>query len=348
MGAAFKLSEETRISALQQPLQLDSGFLLNGVEIAYRSWGTLAAERDNVIVICHALTGSADADSWWEPLIGPGKAIDTDRWFAVCSNVLGGCYGSTGPTSIAPDGGWWGGRFPPVTIRDQVRAQIALSDALGIRRIHAVVGGSLGGLQALEWAWMDSERVQSIVSLAASGRHSAWCVAWSEAQRLALQADPRYRDGHYPPGDPPLQGLAAARAMAMVGYRSPCSLEQRFGRASDDNGKFSVNAWLRFHGNALVDRFDAHSYRVLLDAMDTHDLARDRGDYEQVLQAMQLPVLVGTIASDALYVPSEQYELARFLPNAQLLQIDSCHGHDGFLIDASRFASEIRRFLDQV
>ena len=348
MGAAFKLSEQTFIHRLPNPLTLDSGATLPNVEIAYRTWGSLAAARDNAIVICHALTGSADADVWWEALLGPGKAIDTDRWFVICGNVLGGCYGTTGPTSIAPDGGWWAGRFPSLTIRDQVRAQVALADALRIRGIHAVIGGSLGGLQALEWGWIGAGRVRSIVSLAASGRHSAWCVAWGEAQRAALKADPKYCDGKYPPNDPPRQGLAAARAIAMVGYRSPVSLARRFGRSADDDGRFSVNSWLQFHGGALVDRFDAHSYRVLLDAMDTHDLARDRGEYAAVLQAMKFPVLVGSIASDMLYEPADQYELVRLLPSAQLLQIDSDHGHDGFLIDAARFSPEMQRFLNQI
>lgn len=348
MGAAFKLASQTSTCRLPDPLSLDSGATLPSVEIAYRTWGKLSVARDNVIILCHALTGSADADVWWAPLLGPGKAIDTGRWFVICSNVLGGCYGTTGPTSIAPDGGWWGGRFPSLTVRDQVRAQVALANTLGIRGIHAVIGGSLGGLQALEWGWMGAGRVRAIMSLASSGRHSAWCLAWSQAQRMALQADPRYRDGHYPKADPPQQGLAAARAIAMVSYRSPASLARRFGRKSDDQGRFAVNSWLQFHGGTLVDRFDAQTYRVLLDAMDTHDLARDRGEYAAVLQSLKIPVLIGSIDSDALYVPSDQFDLARLLPNAHLLQINSDHGHDGFLIDAELFAPEIQRFLDQV
>ncbi len=360
MGAAFKLSSETRTLLLDAPLALESGASLPGVEIAYRTWGRLSAQADNTIFICHALTGSADADDWWGALLGPGKAIETDRFFVVCSNVLGGCYGSTGPASLAPDGRWWGGRFPSLTIRDQVNAQIALADALRLRRIHAVIGGSLGGLHALEWAWMDAARVRSVVSIAASGRHSAWCLAWSEAQRMALEADPRYRGGHYPPDDPPLQGLAAARAMAMVGYRSACSLGLRFGRQpsrGDDAGQgssaingaggYAVRNWLRFHGASLVERFDAHSYRVLIDAMDTHDLARGRGSYAEVLGAMQLPALIGSIASDALYLPDDQIDLLRLLPRAQMLSIDSPHGHDGFLINAGAYAKELAAFLSR-
>ncbi len=341
---------------LGQPFALESDAILPEVSIAYRTWGTLAPGGDNAIVVCHALTGSADADRWWAPLFGPGRVLDPERDFIVCSNALGGCYGTTGPTSLARDGRPWGGRFPAVTIRDQVRVQMALADALGIRHIRLVLGGSMGGLQALEWALMDPERVGSVASIAASGRHSAWCLVWSEAQRRVLAADPKYRDGHYDPDDPPAAGLAAARAVAMVTYRSPESLAQRFGRAaggevfgqeSDDPGDFAVNGWLRHHGRSLVERFDANSYRVLLDALDTHDVARRRGDYQSVLQSIRVPVLVGSIRSDALYCPSDQKELARLIPGARLLHIHSSHGHDGFLIDAAAYQADLVGFKRQ-
>ena len=252
--------------------------------------------------------------------------LDPQQDFILCCNVLGGCYGTTGPTSLAPDGRPWGRRFPAVTIRDQVRAQMALADALGIRRIRLVLGGSMGGMQALEWALLDPERVGAVASIAASARHSPWCLVWSEAQRQALAADPRYRDGDYDPHDPPRAGLAAARAIAMATYRSPASLGRRFGRRpgdevfgarADDPDDFAVNGWLRHHGRLLVDRFDANSYRVLLDAMDTHDLARERGDHEAVLRGIRQPVLVGSIDTDALYCPSDQRELARLIPGAR-------------------------------
>ncbi|THF65162.1 homoserine O-acetyltransferase MetX [Pseudothauera rhizosphaerae] len=352
----FPLSRETRRLVLDQPFLLESGVSLPGLEIAWRSWGRLAPAGDNAVVVCHALTGSADADNWWAPLFGPGRVLDPQRDFIVCSNVLGGCYGSTGPTSPAPDGRPWGGRFPALTVRDQVRAQIALADALGIRRIALVLGGSMGGLQALEWALLDPERVDAVATIAASGRHSAWCAVWSEAQRQALATDPKYRDGHYDPADPPHAGLAAARAMAMVSYRSPASLASRFGRASGAEafgdrahspGELAARGWLRHHGKALVERFDAHTYRMLIDAMDSHDLARGRGDYETVLRGIRQPVLVGSIASDALYVPADQFELVRLIPRAELLTIDSQHGHDGFLIDAANFQRTLREFKER-
>lgn len=348
--SAFRLSDQTRLFQSERPLRLESGADLPGLQLAYRTWGRLSPRGDNAVVLCHALTGSADADDWWAPLFGPGRSLDPARDFIVCSNVLGGCYGSTGPTSLAPDGVRWGARFPRLTVRDQVRAQMRLADALGIRHIRCVIGGSMGGLQALEWALLDPQRVGAVVSIAAAARHSAWCMAWSEAQRLALAADPRYRDGAYDPADPPVAGLAAARAMAMVGYRNAAALARRFEGEHDARAPFSpadgaVQGWLRHHGDALTRRFDAHSYRVLLDAMDTHDLGRGRGGLATALAHLTQPVLVGALPSDTLYVPEDQFDLAAGLPNASLVAIDTPHGHDGFLIDAPRVDAALRRFF---
>lgn len=354
---AFRISDATQWLALGQPFALESGDILPDVQVAYRTWGTLSPEGDNAVVVCHALTGSADADTWWAPLFGPGRVLDPTRHFIVCSNVLGGCYGSTGPASVAPDGQLWGPRFPRVTIRDQVQLQMLLADHLGIRGIRFVIGGSMGGLQALEWPLLDPERVGAVVSIAAAGRHPAWCIAWSEAQRQALLADPKFRGGHYEPAHPPRQGLAAARAVAMVSYRSPVSLGVRFGRAAgreifagraDAPDEFAVRNWLRHHGRELAKRFDANSYLRLIDAMDTHDLARNRGMYESVLKQIRQPVLVGSVITDALYVPLEQHSLAFLLPSGELFDIDSEHGHDGFLIDAAGFENRVRRFVDRL
>ncbi len=357
MTPVFQLSPHTKRLALGQPFVLESGQVLPAVELAYRTWGRLAAAADNAVIVCHALTGTADADEWWGGLFGPGKTLDPTRHFIVCSNVLGGCYGSTGPTSLAPDGQPWGGRFPQITVRDQVRAQIALADALGIRRIRFVIGGSMGGLQALEWGILDAPRTGAVVSIAAAGRHSPWCIAWSEAQRLALAADPAYCDGHYHPSRPPLAGLAAARAVAMVTYRSPGSLNHRFGRASGSQiygeqahapDELAVKAWLQHHGQALTARFDANSYRTLLDAMDSHDLGRGREVYEKAVKQLTQPALIGAVISDALYIPAEQRNLAFLLPQGELFEIDSEHGHDGFLIDAASFEPRIRRFVERL
>jgi homoserine O-acetyltransferase len=258
---------------------------------------------------------------------------------------------------LAPDGQRWASRFPRISVRDQVRLQIALADHLGIRGIRFVLGGSMGGLQALEWALLDPERVEAVISIAASGRHSAWCAAWSEAQRLAVSADPKFRQGKYPEHDPPISGLTAARAMAMISYRSPQSLAQRFGRAlgNEIHGDRStapdepaVRGWLRHHGRSLVNRFDTNSYLTLIDAMDSHDLARGRGVYENVLKQIRQPVLIGSVISDALYVPAEQRELSFLLPRGELFEIDSEHGHDGFLIDAGFYEPRVRRFVDRL
>ena len=355
--SGFSISEKTQWLALDQPFALESGRQLPRVDVAYRTWGELAPGGDNVVIVCHALTGSADVDAWWADFFGPGKVLDPDRDFIVCSNALGGCYGTTGPNSLAPDGQRWGGRFPQISVRDQVCLQMALADHLGIRHIRFVLGGSMGGLQALEWALLDPQRVGAVISIAAAGRHSAWCAAWSEAQRLALAADPKFRQGHYPEHDPPAAGLAAARAIAMVSYRSPQSLSQRFGRASgwevfgeraSAPDEPAVRGWLRHHGLSLVERFDANSYLALVDAMDSHDLARGRGVYENVLKQIGQPVLVGSVISDALYVPAEQHELAFLLPRGELFEIDSEHGHDGFLIDAGFYEPRVRRFVERL
>lgn len=349
---SFALSPQTRHWRNDVPITLELGGTL-AYELAYRTWGQLSPSGDNAVIVCHALTGSADADAWWAPLFGPGKSLDPTRDFIVCSNVLGGCYGSTGPASTDSENEYWGARFPQLTIRDQVRAQIALANALGVRRIKSVIGGSMGGLQALEWALLDPDRVESLVVIAASAQHSAWCIAWSEAQRLALRADPKFRGGHYSPDDPPYAGLGAARAVAMATYRSAESLDQRYGRQrsqslnSDPNGPldgFDVRTWIRHHAENFVRRFDANCYLTLIDAMDRHDVGHGRGGYLSALATIVQPALVIAISSDGLYPPQEQEALFKALPNAHFAEVSSAHGHDGFLIDACRLDPEIRRF----
>ena len=349
---ALALSPQTQSFRLGRPFALESGQVLDDLLLAYRRWGKLNPAGDNAVVVCHALTGSADADVWWAALFGEGKALDPSRDFIVAANVLGGCYGSSGPATRDAHGVRLGTRFPALTIRDQVRAQIALVDALGVAQIKLVIGGSLGGLQALEWPLLD-RRVERVATIAASGRHSAWCIGWSEAQRMALAADPRFVDGDYADHAPPSAGLAAARAIAMLSYRSAHSMAARYAR--HDGGLVfgeraarphapAINNWLAHHGKALVERFDALSYLRLLDAMDTHDLARGRGGFAEVVRRIRQPTLVVSIPSDALYVPAEQRELAALLPNAELVELDSIHGHDGFLLDADRLEPIVRAF----
>jgi homoserine O-acetyltransferase len=342
--AAF-MSPETRFLDVPGDFPLELGGKLPGLRIAYRTWGRLAEDGGNVVVLCHALTGSADADLWWTRLFGPGRALDPERDFIVCSNILGSCYGTTGPVEVDPSTGKpWFGTFPAVTIRDMVRVQKALGDALGVRRIRSVIGGSLGGMQVLEWALLYPDLVESVVFIASTARHSAWCIGLSEAQRAAIAADPRWRDGRYDPADPPAAGLAAARMMAMLSYRSQPSFEMRFGRRAQTEDLYAVESYLRYQGQVLVDRFDPATYVTLTKAMDTHDVSRGRGDFEEVLRSIRQPMLVVSIDSDVLYWPWEQREVATLAPNARLAVMDSPHGHDAFLIDVDRLEEMISEF----
>ncbi|MDW8018679.1 MAG: homoserine O-acetyltransferase [Chloroherpetonaceae bacterium] len=344
-------SPETKFYHHALPFTLESGEVLPELTIAYRTWGSLNALADNAILICHGLTGSADADEWWKPLFGEGRAFDTTKDFIVASNVLGGCYGTTGATSLNPHTGkWYGATFPHITIRDMVAAQALLIEALGIKKLKLVIGGSMGGMQVLEWAVMFPEKVKALCPIAVSGRHSAWCIAISEAERFAIYADARWQNGNYSPDDPPTAGLAAARMMAMISYRSKASFDIKFSRApqSPDSELFAVESYLRYQGKKFIDRFDANTYITLTKAMDTHDLARGRGDYEQVLRSIQQPTLVVSIPSDILYLPEEQAELARYLPCAELATLNSPHGHDAFLIDMEQLNEIVVAFLKKL
>ena len=344
-GRAAFMSPETRSYELPGPLRLELGGILPRVRIGYRTWGTLDRQGANAVVICHALTGSADADLWWTRMFGPGRALDPERDFILCSNILGSCYGTTGPTSIDPaTGAPYLGAFPAITIRDMVAAQHALATGLGVRRVRMVIGGSLGGMQALEWGLLHPRLVESVVFIASTARHSAWCIGLSEAQRQAIYADPRWRDGHYDPADPPSAGLASARMMAMLSYRSQPSFEERFARRMQAEDLFAVESYLRYQGRQLVERFDAATYVALTRAMDTHDVSRGRGDCEEVLRSLRQPTLVVSIDSDVLYWPWEQREVATLAPNARLAVLDSPHGHDAFLIDVDRLSEMVADF----
>lgn len=321
--------------------------MLLDVQIAYRTWGSLNATQDNAVLVCHALTGWADADDWWKPLFGTERSLDPDRDFIICSNILGSCYGTTGPISINPTTGVpYGANFPQITVRDMVRLQAVLLDALQVRSLQLVIGGSLGGMQVLEWALLYPEKVRAIAVIAAPGRHSAWCIGLSEAQRQAIYADPHWREGHYTPDQPPAQGLAIARMIAMSTYRSWASFTARFGRqlqseqiqldqvqSNQNTRPFAIVDYLHYQGKKLVERFDANTYVTLTHAMDSHDVTRPDQTYEFILQSISQPTLVIAINSDILYPAAEQEELAALIPNAELKQLESPHGHDAFLID---------------
>jgi homoserine O-acetyltransferase len=359
---AGPVSPATRVYVLPEPFELESGVRLPRVEVAYRTWGRLDREGRNGVLVCHALTGSADVDAWWSDLLGPGRALDPDRDFVVASNVLGSCYGTTGPRSPVDRGlPAWGGDFPRVTVRDMVALQARLLEHLGVERLQLVVGGSLGGMQVLEWAALHGDRIDAVAPIAVGGRHSAWAIALSAAQRQAIVTDPRWLGGHYPPHAPPVGGLAAARMIAMCSYRSRASFEERFARESQaeawvdgavgglgDRGPYAVEGYLRHQGRKLVDRFDANSYVALTHAMDSHDLGRGRGRYEQVLRSLAIPALVVAIDSDVLYPPIEQRELASLLPHAELAWLRSQHGHDAFLLESAELDRLLLGFRREV
>jgi len=315
--------------------------------------------HNNAVVIVHALTGSADVDRWWGKLLGPGRAFDPGSDFVLSVNLLGSCYGTTGPASprAGPartgDGaparpvsdGRWGPDFPAITPRDQARLLLRLIDALGIGRLRFVVGGSLGGMVALELAMLDTGRVEAFSVLQSPGRHGPWAIAFSELGRRALALDPRFRAGHYPVDDPPETGLALARSIAMTSYRSRESFDQRFGRDLRE-GRFEVERYLEHQGRKLTARFDANAYLALLGAMDRHDVGRGRGSFEGALRSLDVPALVLSCPTDVLYPEEEQLELAALLPRAEHVSLVSLHGHDAFLIEqesVGRILSAFRR-----
>jgi homoserine O-acetyltransferase len=343
------ISDRTIFYESHDPLKLELGGELPGVKVAYRTWGQLNASKSNVILVCHALTGNADADVWWSGMFGQGLAFDQMRDFIVCSNVLGSCYGSTGPLSINPiTGRHFGPDFPSITIRDMVAVQRLLLQSLGIEKIKLVVGASLGGMQVLEWGALYPEMARALMPMGISGRHSAWCIAQSEAQRQAIAADPEWREGWYDPEVQPRKGLAAARMMAMCSYRCFENFQQRFGREQRENGLFEVESYLHHQGDKLVERFDANTYVTLTRAMDMHDLGRGRASYEAVLGSMTMPVEILSIDSDILYPKEEQEELARLVPGSRLLFLDEPYGHDAFLIDTETVSRMVCEFMEKV
>ncbi|MGW3818900.1 homoserine O-acetyltransferase MetX [Streptomyces sp. NPDC005046] len=341
----------------EKPLALEAGGELPDVRLAFETWGRLAPDRSNGVLVLHALTGDSHAagaaqpghptPGWWDGLIGPGLALDTDRWFVVVPNVLGGCQGSTGPSSTRPDGRHWGGAFPSLTQRDQVAAEAGLADALGIGRWALVVGGSMGGMRALEWAVSYPERTRALLLLATTGAASAEQIAWANIQLHAIRGDPHWRGGDYhDSGRGPHAGLGLARRIAHVTYRSEPELQVRFGRAPQgtedpwNGGRYRVESYLDHHADKLVRRFDAASYVVLADAMNTHDIGRGLGGTRAALRRVTARTLVAGVSSDRLYPLTQQAELAAGIRTADDLRvIESPYGHDGFLIEADQVAA---------
>jgi homoserine O-acetyltransferase len=345
MSFSHAYSPETRFWHRPGPFTLESGDVLPEVTVAYRSWGRLDARGSNGVLVCHALTGSADVDQWWAGVLGPGRALDPDTDFVLASNVLGGCYGTTGPWSQVPgEARAYGPDFPPVTIRDMVRLQGQWLTALGVRALRLVVGGSMGGMQALEWALLEPIPVDAVAALGAPAQHSPWAVGLSEVQRSAILTDPEWKGGRYEETCQPAQGLGVARMVAMCSYRSPESFQARFSRERSPDGAFQVEGYLAHHGQKLSLRFDANSYLTLTRAMDSHDLGRGRGPLKEVLGQIRQPALVLGIPTDVLYPPKEVRALADDLPNGQLEWLESPDGHDAFLIEQDQVGGALHRF----
>ncbi len=354
-----------------RPMALELGGRLTGVTQSYETWGTLNVGADNAVLLCHAWTGDSHVTGdagpghptpgWWEGVVGPGLAIDTERFFVVCVNVLGGCQGSTGPASLDPGTGQpYGSDFPIVTIRDMVRAQRHVADHLGVTRWHSVVGGSMGGMQALEWAITYPDRVSSLVVLASCLQATAQQIAWGAIGRRAVRLDPKWRNGNYydaEAGDGPHEGLSVARMLAQVTFRSDDVFTDRFGRQLAADGstgmwqRFEVERYLDHHGDKLVRRFDANSYLSASKAMDLHDVARGRGGLEAAVGRIKVPTLTMGIWSDVLFPSYQQRQIAALLQAndtaARYVEIDSEHGHDAFLLDLQQVSDAVGPFLDK-
>jgi homoserine O-acetyltransferase/O-succinyltransferase len=338
-------------------VDLDCGATLAPIEVAYETYGELNAAKTNAILVGHAFSGDAHAGGeggWWSGMIGPGKALDTDRYFVICSNVLGGCRGTTGPGSINPATGCpWAMSFPSVSIADMVRVQKMLIERLGISRLLAVAGGSMGGMQALEWAVTYPEHVAAAIPIATTARHSAQQIAFNEVGRQAVMADPDWNGGNYYGGRPPARGLSVARMVGHITYMSDESMRQKFGRrlrASGD-GKadhFEVESYLRYRGSKFVDRFDANSYIYITRALDSFDLT-ERGTLASLFEKISTRFLVISFSSDWLYPSYQSQEIVSALRSRNCdvayCQLEAQYGHDAFFVEVEEQTEVIRGFL---
>ena len=366
---AAAILQPSQVLELTQPLPLDGGQSLDGVQIAYETIGTLNADKSNAILVYHALTmdqhfvsphPKTGKPGWWSKSVGPGKTVDTDRYFVICANVLGGCMGTTGPSDPAPDGQPWAMRFPVITIRDMVRAQVALLDALGIAQLHAVVGGSMGGMQALSFAANWPERTKAALVIASAARHSAQNIAFHEVGRQAIMADPKWKDGNYYGTKGPENGLAVARMAAHITYLSEEGMHEKFGRKLQDrdsktfgfDADFQVESYLRHQGLSFTDRFDANSYLYITRAMDYFDLAEEHGGkLADAFAGAKTRFCLISFDTDWLYPTPESRTIAHALNAAgapvSFVELSAPFGHDSFLLDVPALDRVIAGFRNQ-
>lgn len=328
---------------IDEPFVLESGEVLSHLDITYHTFGTLNEKGDNVVWICHALTGNSNPLEWWPGIVGKGRVIDPDHDFIVCANALGSCYGTTGPASLNPGTGEvYGESFPFITVRDMVQAQQVLQRQLGVDQIRLGIGGSMGGQQLLEWAIMAPDLFESICLLASNARHSAWGIAFNETQRMAIKADLSTKAGQMERGR---KGLEAARAIAMLSYRTYDAYQVSQTETSGDTiDNFRASSYQRYQGEKFWKRFDVYAYLTLSKAMDSHNVSRGRDAVEKVLEKVKAKTLVISIRSDVLFPKAEQELIAKNIPDAFWEIIDSPYGHDGFLIEAEAVADRLGKF----
>ena len=330
-------------------LTLESGEVLPDVTIAYQSWGEPNSDRSNAILINHALTGWSDVPSWWPQMVGPGLPFDTAKYFVICPNVIGGCQGSTGPSSLAPDGKRWGSRFPYLTVRDMVEAELALTKALAIPGYQIAVGPSLGGMRSLEWAIEYPDMIGAICSIGSSAVATGDQIGTWTTEIHAIKADRHFHGGdYYDQERGPVEGMGIARKIAHLTYRTEYEMDTRFGRdlQGDETGRYAVQSYLDHQALKLQRRFDANTYIALESAMISHDIGRDRGGVESALATASVPIVVVSIDTDRLFPPRLQEEIVKLAPSAlPLKRISSPFGHDGFLIEVDSVGAIIRETL---
>jgi homoserine O-acetyltransferase len=328
---------------IKQPFKTETGAILPELEIAYNTYGTLNGDSDNAIWICHALTASSDVEAWWPGMVGGGLLFDPDKYFIVCANVLGSCYGTTGPGSINPETGKpWLRDFPLITVRDLVNVHELLRIHLGIKKIHSIIGASIGGYQALEYSIMYPDLIQRLILLASGARQTPWALAFSESMRLAMEADQTFTSGEPEGGK---KGLKAARSIALISYRTVAAYNQT--QKEDDDEKltsFKAASYQAYQGDKLVRRFNPYSYWCLTCLSDTHNIGRGRGGVINALKNIKAEVLCVGIKSDILFPTDEQKIIASNTKNAEYVEIDSFYGHDGFLVETELVSDVIRKF----